>query len=325
MKPKILLARTAVFLVMTMIGSAAIITTQPANQSVSLGATARFQVVATTTNPPILFQWRLANTSLPRATNSSLTLTNIQTTDAGDYDAVLTDGSGSVTSAVAHLEVDVAFTKITDGAVVNDGGAGFGCAWGDYDHDGFIDLFVCNFPDATGVQHDFLYHNRGDGTFERITTVPMVNANAWATGASWGDYDNDGNLDLFVTRPGNNGSGPNTLYHNDGKGHFTKILTGVLVTQSLTSHAGIWADFDNDGLLDLFVANFRPSNATGPAADNYLYHNHGDGSFERTSTGGKAALDGDSFDAAAADFNNDGWIDLVVAPGAPKKKPKNRR
>src|SRR6266516_802940 len=100
-----------------------VITRQPTNQSVSLGASAKFQVSATSTNPPILFQWRFATTNVANAVNSSLTLTNIQITNAGDYDAVLTDGSGSVTSRVAHLEVDPTFTKITKGSIVNDGGA----------------------------------------------------------------------------------------------------------------------------------------------------------------------------------------------------------
>src|SRR5947207_9752892 len=102
------------------LGQPPIITRQPTNQSVSLGATASFRVTATSANPPILFQWRFATANLSAATNSSLTLTNIQIPDAGDYDAVLTDGSGSVTSRVAHLEVDPTFTKITSGEIVTD-------------------------------------------------------------------------------------------------------------------------------------------------------------------------------------------------------------
>src|SRR5450432_311229 len=82
-----------------------IIIQQPANKSVSLGAGATFQVIATSTNPPILYQWRFSTTNVPMATNSSLTLTNIQTTNAGDFDVVLTNGSGSITSHVAHLDV----------------------------------------------------------------------------------------------------------------------------------------------------------------------------------------------------------------------------
>src|SRR6266700_1482077 len=99
-------------------GQPPLIPGQPTNQSVSLGAAASFRVTATTTSPPILFQWRFATTNVPNATNSSLTLTNIQIINAGDYDAVLTNGSGSVTSQVAHLEVDPKFTKITTSLVV---------------------------------------------------------------------------------------------------------------------------------------------------------------------------------------------------------------
>jgi hypothetical protein len=320
MKPKWFIAALLLNAIADGLGQP-VITTQPTNQSVSLGANPKFQVSATSAHQPILYQWQFAGANLDGRTNSALALTNVQVINAGDYDVVLTDGSGTVTSRVARLDVDPTFTKITVGPIVNDGGYGFGCAWGDYDGDGSIDLFACNY--ANGTQHDFLYHNRGDGTFERITTVPMVNANAWATAASWGDYDNDGRLDLFVTRPGSTGSGPNTLYHNDGNGQFTKITTGLLVTEPSTSHAGIWADFNNDGLLDLFVANFRFAGSPGSAADNYLYYNQGGGTFQRVSFGAKSALNGDSFDAAAADFNNDGWLDLLIAQGAANNKQNN--
>src|SRR5882724_9269504 len=86
-----------------------VITRQPADQSVSLGASASFQVSATTTNPPLSFHWRFNETELGGKTNFSLTLTNIQTTNAGGYDVVVADISGSVTSQVAHLEVDATF------------------------------------------------------------------------------------------------------------------------------------------------------------------------------------------------------------------------
>jgi hypothetical protein len=216
-----------------------------------------------------------------------------------------------------------AFTKITSGAIVNDGGFGFGCAWGDYDGDGFPDLFVCNWadPNGTAVPHDFLYHNRGDGTFERVMSGPMVNANHNATGAAWGDYDNDGKLDLFVTsvNADDNGLGFNALYHNEGGGRLTKVNAGNLVTQKLRSHSGIWGDFDNDGLLDIFVSNFGVSSSTA-ALGNLLFHNNGNGTFVGTSFGAKAAGNGDSWDVAAADFNNDGWLDFFVSQGGSLNK-----
>ncbi|MCB9090143.1 MAG: VCBS repeat-containing protein [Calditrichae bacterium] len=95
------------------------------------------------------------------------------------------------------------FTRITSGSMVNDGGVSYGLAWGDYDNDGFIDLFVANGGDTD----NFLYRNDGDGTFAKITTGSMVSDGGWSTSASWGDYDNDGYLDLRVCagqgRPGN--------------------------------------------------------------------------------------------------------------------------
>jgi hypothetical protein len=294
-----------------------IITQQPTNQSVSLGASAKFLVSARSANPPINYQWRFAGTNLVGQIASTLSLANIELTNAGDYDAVMTDGMGSITSRVAHLEVDPTFTKITTGPVVTSGGYGSACAWGDYDGDGFIDLFVCNFEDGINVPRNFLFHNRGDGTFERITSVPQVNGNHSTVGATWGDYDNDGKLDLFVTSIGGdaNGQSYNALYHNEGGGHFTTITTGSLVTQKQRSHSGIWADFDNDGWLDIFIANFG-NGTTNPALANIIYHNNGDGTFAPISFGAKVPFQGDSFDASAADFNNDGWLDLLVAQGA---------
>ncbi|HAB17974.1 MAG TPA: FG-GAP-like repeat-containing protein [Verrucomicrobiota bacterium] len=287
-----------------------LITKQPTNQSVSLGANVRFRVTATTTAPPLTYQWRLATTDLPQQTNPSLTVTNAQLKDAGDYEVVVTDTSGSVTSQTAHLEVDATFTKITTGKIVTDGGDSFGCAWGDYDNDGWIDLFVCN----ADTSH-FLYRNNGDGTFARITSGSLINAGS-AFGVAWGDYDNDGNLDIFLS--GGNGvppTIPNRLFHNEGDGRLTKIKTGPLVTQLLKSHAGIWADFDNDGLIDLFVVNYFSSSPKVPVQDNYLYWNRGNGAFDRSSFGAKPLANGSSWNAAAADFNNDGWTDLFVPQG----------
>ena len=117
------------------LGGQPMITLQPTNQSVSLGATASFRVTAITTNPPLSFHWRFNTIDLDGKTNVSLTLTNIQTTNAGAYQVVVADMSGSITSQVAVLIVDPTFTKITTGQIVNDGGASWSCAWGDYDND----------------------------------------------------------------------------------------------------------------------------------------------------------------------------------------------
>jgi hypothetical protein len=160
-----------------------------------------------------MYQWLFASTIIQGKTNSSLNLLNIQIINAGDYDAVLTDNSGSITSRVAHLEVDPTFNKITIGDIVNDGENSSACAWGDYDRDGFLDLFVTKAEsDDFTESKNFLYHKNRDGTFTRVTSGSLANdlqsrrCGAWADydkDGAWGDYDNDGRPDLFVANAGN--------------------------------------------------------------------------------------------------------------------------
>src|SRR5437773_5816887 len=125
-----------------------------------------------------------------------------------------------------------------------------GCAWGDYDNDGYLDLFVPN-----NNENNFLYHNNRDGTFTKITSGRIVTDGGNSFGAAWGDYDNDGFLDLFVA----NVNQKNFLYRNNGDGTFTKITSGAIVNDVGYSWGAAWGDYDNDGFLDLFVANGPPS------------------------------------------------------------------
>jgi hypothetical protein len=141
-------------------------------------------------------------------------------------------------------------------------------AWGDYDNDGDLDLFVsCAWPPGpTTGRPNLLYRNDGDGTFTRLTSLPAndpENQGGASTGCKWGDYGNDGWLDLFVA----NRFGKDFLYHNDGNGGFTKVIDSVAVNDSGDSWAAAWGDYDNDGFLDLFVGNFD--------AANLLSHNNG--------------------------------------------------
>src|SRR5262245_33614231 len=105
---------------------------------------------------------------------------------------MVSNDANSATSTVAVLTIDPTFTKITTGLIVTDGGDSSGCAWGDFDNDGFPDLFVGN-----GSTKNFLYRNNGDGTFAKITNA--VPARDSGYGSSWGDFDSDGWLDLFVS------------------------------------------------------------------------------------------------------------------------------
>jgi hypothetical protein len=200
-----------------------------------------------------------------------------------------------------HNNGDGTFTRITSGGIVNDGGASYGCSWGDYDGDGFLDLFVANLN-----QNNFLYHNNRDGTFTRITSGSIVNDGGASQGCAWGDYDNDGRLDLFVA----NRNQKNFLYHNDGNGAFTAITNGAMVNDIGYSWSPAWVDYDNDGFLDLFVANGPVS---GAGQNIFLYRNNGDGSFTRITTGA-AVNDGAASDSCAwGDYNNDGFLDLFVS------------
>src|SRR6266496_3883940 len=268
------------------------ISLQPRSQSVSLGANVAFRVTATGT-PPLSFQWLWNSTPAGAATNSTLALTNVTLTQAGAYFAIVSNDGGSATSAVAALTVDPAFTKITSGLIATDGGDSSGCAWGDFDNDGFPDLFVGN-----GGTKNFLYRNNGDGTFAKRTgAVPALDS---GFGGSWGDFNNDGWLDLFVAN-----RSVNYLYRNNGDGTFAKV-TPFAGAAGATTWSGSWGDYDRDGWLDLFISN-------GGGNNNVLLHNNGDGTFTKI-TGARIVGDGGtSIGAAWQDYDGDGWPDLLVA------------
>jgi hypothetical protein len=224
---------------------------------------------------------------------------------------------------------DGTFTDVTEKAGVAAGGFGQGVSVADYDGDGFQDLYV------TQYGRSILYHNNGDGSFSDVTEKAGVACPGWATSSVWFDYDNDGRLDLFVGRfvdfskelnkpcgihedgrhhyciPKVYSPMPSWLFHNNGDGTFTDVSK----ESGIASHLGkVWGvvatDINNDGLMDLWVSN--------DTVANFLFVNRGQGKFEDTatnagvaySTGGKARS---GMGVDAADFNEDGWMDLFVA------------
>ncbi len=217
---------------------------------------------------------------------------------------------------------------------------GSGAAWGDYDNDGWPDLYVANLAGpltmtAEEVEgspaYSVLYHNNRDGTFTEVGATAGVRFLGWAMGAAWGDYDNDGWLDLVVTA-----YGENRLYRNNGDGTFTdrSSESGVGGAEGFWAGAS-WGDYDRDGDLDLYVSGYvryerlaDPTIASDydveepasinpsafPPERNLLYRNNGDGTFREVA--GAAGVLGDrgkSLGAAWSDLDEDGWPDLYVA------------
>lgn len=234
------------------------------------------------------------------------------------------------------------FEDVTARAQVAVPGFSSGAAWGDYDRDGHVDLFVaryvlvdindlpefgrdrfCRLKGVVMVQcgpwglpgeSDFLFRNRGDGTFEEVSKKAGVHdpAEYFGLGAIWADENNDGWLDLYVA----NDAGPNYLYRNNKEGTFTDV---GLISGAALSGNGIemgsmgvdFGDFDRDGMLDIFVTNFADQ-------ENSLYRNLGAQGYADMSWPAKVGAPSFplvGWGTAFADFDNDGWADLLVANG----------
>lgn len=192
-----------------------------------------------------------------------------------------------------------------------------GSVWADFDNDGDMDVLAVSGPNLISGSNDFnydLYKNNGDGTFSDVTTAAGLYDEPGRS-ANWGDYDNDGDMDLFVTTGSN--TIPSRLYRNNGDSTFTEVGAGAGVAQVNTSQDVLWADFNNDGYLDLYITNLGDSTTTNP---NYLYRNKGDGTFEDVAlTVGAAGIWGQSSGAALLDYNTDGFMDVLITNAAPEQ------
>jgi hypothetical protein len=175
------------------------------------------------------------------------------------------------------------------------------CAWGDYNNDGFLDLYVTNWGSAVSDAINELYKNNGDGTFTEVGTSAKVNSPNNSICAVWGDYDNDGWLDLYVV----NFYEQDELYHNNGDGTFTYVTipAGIDILSTGNSTSAVWGDYDNDGNLDIYLCKYY--------APNELYHNNGDGTFSLVENSSVRDIR-DSDGAVWVDYNNDGFDDLYV-------------
>ncbi len=271
-----------------------------------------------------------------------------------------------------HNDAGRGFTDVTTRAGVGGDANSQTASWGDYDNDGWLDLYVANwacYPRCgrpSQGDSDRLYHNNGDGTFTDVT--PLLQGHTYGAGfvASFTDYDNDGDQDIYLVNdeflfpignklwrndgPGCDGhcfsevsseakadtqvmgmglatadydndgdfdfyfsnAGPMTLLQNDGDGTFADVaeLAGVDVPDGIAWGAAA-LDYNNDGWQDLYLAVMTTATHEGIAA-NPLFHNNGDGTFSRVSSGSGAGDVGPTMGIATADFDNDGWVDLLL-------------
>lgn len=215
----------------------------------------------------------------------------------GDTDAFVVNWYGK--NNLAYLNNgDGTFIQIHEGPWVNQGGHSETASFGDYDNDGLVDLYVTN---SAGNRRNFLYHNDGDSTMTPITMGPHVTDAASSRDVSWVDMDRDGDLDLFVTNESNE---KNNVYRNDGNGLFTKLNDVALTTAFVSTMSSCWGDTDNDGDLDVFLAN--------DGSVNQYFRNDGAFVFTPLVDTDISNATTNAFGCAWADIDNDADLDLFV-------------
>ena len=235
-------------------------------------------------------------------------------------------------NALYRSNRDGTYTDVTQPAGVPGGGWGMGCTVGDYDNDGFPDVYVL------GLNGNILYHNDHDGRFTDVTDKAGLRGGRWSTSAAFVDYDRDGDLDLYVANnidvdvrrsplsfpgpdcnyrgtrvmcgPGGLPGALDTLYRNNGDGTFADVTVAAGVLERVPRYGlgVVVGDFDNDGWPDIYVAN--------DSTPSYLYRNRKNGTFEEVALLAGVAVSDDGMEQAGmgtdfGDYDNDGWLDIT--------------
>lgn len=245
---------------------------------------------------------KITTGDLVNTSSDSRSVCWIDVNNDGYADLFITNGKKGGENNLLYLNKgDGTFSTVTGDPIVNDNMPSVGSSWADSDNDGDLDCAVTNWYN----QSNLFYKNNGKGAFTLVKNEPIATDFGYSETASWGDYDNDGLVDLYVTRSEGNLS--NALYQNDGKNGFTKITTGLPVTDKFMSRSVNWTDFDLDGDLDLLVGNENQQFEN-------LYRNDGSGNFMAVSLEGIMGYNpGNTMSTNSVDFDNDGDLDFFFA------------
>ncbi len=210
----------------------------------------------------------------------------------------------SQTNSMGKMQKPV-FVSLKEGRLATDGGMSRGVAWGDFDNDGDPDLYVAN----SGGQWNAFYRNQGNGKFRKMTETArnslaeVVIHGGQSQGVNWVDYDNDGDLDLYVVSRGDEA---NLLFRNDNGSGFSRIVTGALVEDNISASTACWADIEGDGDLDVVLVGY----STSP---NMVFRNQGKGAFEQIEDSPLAKGTGEGRACACGDVNDDGLPEFYIA------------
>lgn len=262
----------------------------------------------------------------------------------GDIDILVLRGawlirSGRHPNSLLRNEGNGRFTDVTKSSGILSFHPTQTAAWGDFDNDGWLDLYIGNESTPGNPHPGELYHNNGDGSFKNVADQAGVDTLGFVKGVVWGDYNNDGKLDLYISRM----NGTNQLFENnstDLQWHFTDVAKQAGVDQPIYSFPTWFWDYDNDGWLDIFIADFAPNAYANNNAkslsesqalqiiNNYLnyvpsptyprlFHNNGDGTFNDVTEQQGLNQPLLAMGANFGDIDNDGYLDMYIGTGAP--------